>query len=147
MVAGTTLFALLPRHSVFMGGALWHCVKHFNSETLANAIETALGVRQTGLLVEGSPGQGNWAQVPWAAIFEPGITTSATRGFYPVYLFDIGGGSVHLSLNQGTTTVRQEFGRLTQQVLADRAALMRKRVQDYLPQLPELTIDLGTGQT
>jgi 5-methylcytosine-specific restriction enzyme A len=115
--------------------------------TLADAIETALGDRRAGLLVEGSPGQGNWARVPWAAIFEPSVTTGATRGFYPVYLFDIAGGRVYLSLNQGTTTVRQEFRRLTQQVLLDRAALMRKRVQDYLPQLPEASIDLGQGQT
>ncbi|THF58852.1 MrcB family domain-containing protein [Ollibium composti] len=114
---------------------------------LAVAIETTLGARRTGLLVEGSPGQGNWARVPWVAIFEPSITTSATRGFYPVYLFDIAGEQVHLSLNQGTTTVRQEFGRLTQQVLLDRAALMRKRTSDYLSQLPELNINLGKGQT
>jgi hypothetical protein len=33
------------------------------------------------LRVVGAPGQGNWADVPWIAIFNPEVTTSATRGY------------------------------------------------------------------
>jgi 5-methylcytosine-specific restriction protein A len=110
---------------------------------LVEDIKGALGAVGEGLIIEGSAGQGNWARVPWAAIFEPSVTDTATKGYYPVYLFDIANGRVHLSINQGTTSVRNEFGRLTRNVLADRAALMRKRVQDYLDRLPSSDISLG----
>jgi 5-methylcytosine-specific restriction protein A len=62
-----------------------------------------------GLLVEGSPGQGNWAAVPWISVFDPVITTSATSGYYVVYLFHATKPIVHLSLNQGATKVREDF--------------------------------------
>jgi 5-methylcytosine-specific restriction protein A len=51
---------------------------------------------------------------------------------------------VHLSLNQGTTAVREEFGGRTRQVLKDRAELMRKRVSDFGASLPVSQIDLGS---
>jgi 5-methylcytosine-specific restriction protein A len=95
-------------------------------------------------LVQGSPGQGNWAAIPWISIFDPAITTSATRGYYVVYLFHAEQPIVYLSLNQGTTAVREEFGAKARDVLADRAELMRKRVADFQSTLPEITIDLGS---
>ena len=51
---------------------------------------------------------------------------------------------VHLSLNQGTTAVREEFGARTREILSDRADLMRKRVQDFTSALPAKAIDLGS---
>ena len=38
-------------------------------------------------LVNGSVGQGNWAEIPWICVFDRQITTSAQRGYYIVYLF------------------------------------------------------------
>ena len=78
------------------------------------------------------------------AILDPAITTSATRGYYVVYLFHASVPVVHLSLNQGTTAVREEFGARTREILSDRANLMRKRVQDFAGALPATTIDLGS---
>ena len=52
-------------------------------------------------VVTGSPGQGNWASVPWIGIFNKLITTSATKGVYIVYLFTSDCESVYLTLNQG----------------------------------------------
>ncbi len=75
-----------------------------------------------GWNVKGSIGNGNWAETPWLAIFDPQVTTSAQRGYYVVYLFDQDGRHVYLSLNQATTEVQQEFKKLHLQVLADRAA-------------------------
>jgi hypothetical protein len=69
-------------------------------------VQDALGELGAGLLVEGSAGAGNWAAVPWISIFDPAITTSATDGYYVVYLFHVNKPVVHLSLNQGTTAVR-----------------------------------------
>jgi len=97
------------------------------------------------LIVQGSPGQGQWAAVPWISIFDPAITTSATRGYYVVYLFRPEQRIVYLSLNQGTTAVREEFGAKARDVLADRAELMRKRVSDYQSNLQTITIDLGSS--
>ena len=75
----------------------------------AEAVEQALGELQAGFLVEGSAGKGPWAAVLWISVFDPAITTSATDGYYVVYLFHVNQPIVHLSLNQGTTKVREEF--------------------------------------
>ena len=121
-----------------------HPLAQFIRHDAAQAVEAGLGELGAGLVVEGSPGQGNWASVPWISIFDPAITTSATRGYYVVYLFHASVPVVHLSLNQGTTAVREEFGARTREILSDRANLMRKRVQDFAGALPATTIDLGS---
>jgi 5-methylcytosine-specific restriction protein A len=51
---------------------------------------------------------------------------------------------VHLSLNQGTTSVREEFGARAREILKDRAHLMRKRVAEYEAPLPVTSIELGS---
>ncbi len=121
-----------------------HPLAEFIRSEAADAVSGALGEVGTGLVVQGSPGQGNWAAVPWIAVFDPAITTSATRGYYVVYLFHAEQPLVHLSLNQGTTAVRQEFASQTRAVLADRAELMRKRVSEYTQSLPVTKIELGS---
>jgi 5-methylcytosine-specific restriction protein A len=97
------------------------------------------------LLVEGSAGAGDWAAVPWISVFDPAITTSATQGYYVVYLFHVSEPVVHLSLNQGTTAVREEFGARAREILQDRADLMRKRVAEFAADLPIKTIELGSS--
>lgn len=51
---------------------------------------------------------------------------------------------MHLSLNQGTTSVREEFGTRAREILRDRADLMRKRVAEFAGALPLSQIDLGS---
>lgn len=113
----------------------------------AGAVEVAkaLGESTPGLSVEGSPGRGNWAAVPWISIFDLAVTQGATTGYYLVYLFHATKPLVHLSLNQGTTAVRQEFGRRTREILADRADLIRWRVPEFVASLPVTQIDLGSA--
>src|SRR5215510_1600417 len=65
----------------------------------ADDVRDALGDLSRGLATKGSAGAGNWADVPWLAVFDPLVTTSATRGYYVVYLFSADGREVHLSLN------------------------------------------------
>ncbi len=60
--------------------------------------------------VQGSTGQGNFAQVPWVAVFDREITTSAQRGYYIVYLFNSAGRGLYLSLNQGWTDYKDTYG-------------------------------------
>jgi 5-methylcytosine-specific restriction protein A len=122
-----------------------HPLAAFIRKDARQAVEAGLGGLGAGLIVEGSPGQGNWATVPWISIFDPAVTTSATRGFYVVYLFHASEAVVHLSLNQGTTTVREEFGARAREILKDRADLMRKRVQEFSASIPIISIELGSA--
>ncbi|MCJ7733195.1 MAG: DUF3578 domain-containing protein, partial [Anaerolineales bacterium] len=43
-----------------------------------------------------SAGQGRWSDAPWIAAFNPIITTTARKGFYPVFLFTYSMDSVFL---------------------------------------------------
>jgi 5-methylcytosine-specific restriction protein A len=121
-----------------------HALARFLRSSVEDDVIAALGDQAAGLIVQGSPGQGNWAAVPWIAIFDPAITNSATRGFYAVYLFHADKPAVTLSLNQGTTATRQEFGSRTREILRDRAQFMRKRLSDFQPLATVTHVDLGS---
>lgn len=73
-----------------------HPLAQFLRGEAETTVLAALGELGAGLVVEGSPGQGNWAAVPWISVFDPAITTSATRGYYVVYLFHTSEPVVHL---------------------------------------------------
>ncbi|WP_416144925.1 MrcB family domain-containing protein [Planococcus koreensis] len=60
-------------------------------------------------LVTGSYGVGNPTETPWIAIFDRTITKSAQHGFYIVILFRKDMEGAYLSLNQGTTHLRNKF--------------------------------------
>jgi hypothetical protein len=59
---------------------------------------------------EGSTGAGNITAAPWIALFDRRLTTSATTGFYVVYLFSTDLSAVTLSLAFGTTQFEEQFG-------------------------------------
>lgn len=59
--------------------------------------------------LHGSPGEGNWTDVPWIAVFDKDITLSAQRGYYIVYLFCEDMSGVYLSLNQGWTDYKNKY--------------------------------------
>ena len=88
--------------------------------------------------VDGSPGKGNWADVPWIAILDRFVTETAQQGYYLVYLANENCSGVYLSLNQGVTTVRQQYGVSTKKALATRA-------NDFLARLGTLTKGLKCG--
>lgn len=111
---------------------------------LTQSVRLAARPHVEGLVAKGSAGAGNWAAVPWVALFEPSVTTTATSGYYVVYLLSPDGTTLHLSLNQGTTAVREEFGSRGDQVLRERASFMRRRLPDFVNQLRDLEIDLGS---
>ena len=122
-----------------------HSLAAFIRGEAAQSVTEGLGAEAIGLKVEGSPGAGNWAAVPWISVFDPVVTSSATQGYYVVYLFHVSEPVVHLSLNQGTTQVREEFGARAREILQDRADLMRKRVADFSNALPVTKIELGSS--
>jgi len=84
--------------------------------------------------IEGSSGAGRWAALPWIAIFDILITTSAQSGYYPVFLFKDDMSGFYLSLNQGVTQVEIEhkYKKTVKQVLELRA-------QDYKAQIGKLS--------
>lgn len=105
-----------------------HPVGNFVRGELAETVRRVVDDR---LLVKGSVGNGNWAETPWVAVFDPRVTTSAQRGVYVVYLFDSDGQHLYLSLNQATTEVRKEAGRHYTDVLESRAELAREVLEPY----------------
>ncbi len=60
-------------------------------------------------MVHSSCGQGNWAEIPWLAIFHKDISTSAQKGYDIVYLFRADGSGVYVTLNQGYTYLKKLF--------------------------------------
>lgn len=81
------------------------------------------------MIVEASPGKGQWADAPWIAIFDPLVTDTAQRGYYPVYLFTRTLDAVYFSLNQGMTELKNELGtKNAQELLHSRAKFMRMRI-------------------
>lgn len=94
--------------------------------------------------VEGSPGKGNWAEVPWIAILDRLVTETAQQGYYLVYLVKEDASGVYLSLNQGVTTVRQQYGTSAKRALEMRAKDFEARLGDLAKGLICGPIDLGT---
>nr|WP_246408258.1 DUF3578 domain-containing protein [Microvirga lupini] len=123
-----------------------HPMAFFVRRDLKQAVQDSLSKEGKGLIVEGSAGAGNWATVPWVSIFDPVVTKGATTGYYVVYLFSASKPVVHLSLNQGTTAVRAEFGGATREVLQDRAGLMRRRLPEFSAKISAKPIYLGSSR-
>ncbi|AWP29481.1 DUF3578 domain-containing protein [Paenibacillus sp. Cedars] len=61
--------------------------------------------------IQGSVGQGNWANVPWIAVMDKRLTDTTQHGEYIVYLFSEDMKSVYLTLNQGVTVPKDELGK------------------------------------
>ena len=59
--------------------------------------------------IHSSCGQGNWAEIPWLAVFYKDLSISAQKGYYIVYLFRADGSGVYVSLNQGYTNFTKLF--------------------------------------
>lgn len=109
-------------------------------------LRRALAPMDGPFLVKGSPGRGTkWAAVPWLAVFDPAITTSATRGYYLVYLFPAHREAVHLSLAQGTVAALREHGPRALDHLRQSGARLRERLSDFAERLPVTELRLGTA--
>lgn len=121
------------KESAFAGNA----VAEFIRKEVPFAIEQAIGKNER-YIVEGSPGQGVWAGVPWAAIFDRFVTDSAQDGYYLVYLIKEDLTGIYLSLNQGVTSIRAQYGSGAKEAL-------RVRASDFLARLGRVTDGLLIG--
>ena len=61
--------------------------------------------------VEGSTGRGNITAAPWIATFDRSITSSATHGYYLVYLYSVDLQRLYLALAFGTTQFEEYFSK------------------------------------
>lgn len=122
-----------------------HPLAKFIRDDARDALQSSEPIARSGLICKGSAGNGNFAAVPWLALFDPLITTTARDGYYLVFLYSASG-YLYLSLNQGTTAVRQEFRAETRKVLVDRAEFIRARLHDFSELLPVRGIELGSFQ-
>jgi len=104
-------------------------------------------------LVKASAGQGqNWAEIPWIGIFDKEITKSAQYGYYIVYLFDREMNGVFLSLNQGWTQYKMQYGTKKGRIKIKQTAEQSQRLLrtsfvefSYLPIELHANNDLGKG--
>jgi 5-methylcytosine-specific restriction protein A len=106
-------------------------VVEFVKNDVPNIIRDTIGSSER-YKVHGSAGKGNWANSPWVAIFDVLVTDTAQDGFYLVYLVKEDFNGVYISLNQGITTVRAQYG-----VSAKKA--LRARSSDFVAKLGKLT--------
>jgi len=97
--------------------------------------------------INGSVGQGNWATIPWIAIFDRSITTSATKGVYIVYLLAKDTNTLYLTFNQGCTEISATHSK------QETIEIMRANAKSIVDKIdsrnfqPDEGINLGDGLT
>lgn len=122
-----------------------HPTANFLRNDLKEEIAAIVKDFDNNYLIKASVGAGNWANIPWLAILNPKITTAIQDGIYPVYLFSTDGLGFYLSLNQGTTTPKEELGKVKADI---RAELIKKYILEKFPELEdwgEQRIDLNAN--
>ena len=112
-------------------------VAEFIRGDVPEAIEAVIGGNHR-YIVQGSAGQGNWARVPWAAVFDRFVTETAQDGYYVVYLVKEDFTGIYLSLNQGVTTIKEQYG-------ADAKKALSVRASDYLARIGSVGDSLICG--
>lgn len=94
--------------------------------------------------ITGSVGKGKWATVPWISFFDREITTTATQGYYLVYLFKSDMSGFYLSLNQGYTYYKEQYGaRLGREKAKAAASILRNQI-NVSPKFNLRSIDLAS---
>ncbi|MEX2607928.1 MAG: DUF3578 domain-containing protein [Kiritimatiellia bacterium] len=109
-----------------------HKLADFFRGELPQIVTKSLNKESSDYIIKGSPGQGNWADVPWLAILNPVITNSTTHGVYPVFLFRSDASGVYLTLGQGTTEPIREYGR---NKAWKKLSFRAKKIRDVVPEL------------
>lgn len=119
-----------------------HPIAKFLRGDFRNAVASATGDGGR-LIFKGSAGQGTWAKGPWVGIFDPLVTTTPQKGYYPVYLFREDMQGVYLSLNQGMTEMKKLYRSDAKTALHARAMNYRAMLGTQMALFPDLVIDLA----
>ncbi|MFC4891997.1 MrcB family domain-containing protein [Pseudofrancisella aestuarii] len=126
----------------FKGNALADFIRNEIPVQVAESMEL-----EARYQVEGSPGKGNWAAVPWVAVLDKFITDTVQDGYYVVYLVKEDFSGLYLSLNQGVTTVKKQYGSAAKDALEIRAKDFLARLGDVQGNYRKGRIDLACSQT
>jgi 5-methylcytosine-specific restriction protein A len=123
--------------------------EQYTGHPLANLIRQEIPQRlfktigdEKRYLIKGSAGAGNWTTIPWIAIFDILITTTAQSGYYPVFLFREDMSGLYLSLNQGVTEIKEKYKKDAKQVLKIKAEDYRAQLGNIPANFSELVINL-----
>ncbi len=116
----------------------------FIRQEMPEAIRAVIGSNER-YLIEGSAGKGRWANVPWAAVFDRFVTDTAQDGYYIVYLVKEDFTGLYHSLNQGVTTIKQQYGVDAKKALATRARDYQARLGARIDGLIYGPIDLAVS--
>ena len=95
-------YKLARNHEQFAGYKLADYIRNDIPEFF-NQISSS---RYPNIKWDASAGIGRWVTSPWIAAFHKEITSSAQRGYYPVYLFSSDLKNIYLSFNFGVTDLR-----------------------------------------
>jgi 5-methylcytosine-specific restriction protein A len=128
----------------FRGNEIAEFLRRRIPEEIHSIISTGIPNAEIEYAVEGSAGKGQWNHCPWVAIFDPIVTDSAERGYYPVYLFREDMKGVYFSLNQGVTDVREQYKSKRKAALRARAADYRSRLGNTAKAFQDIEIDLAS---
>lgn len=82
--------------------------QYITNQAKQEIVQTAK-VSEQSYKIQSSAGKGQWAIIPWIAIFDKDITTTAEYGYYIVYLFSADMKKIYLSLNQGWTYFKEQY--------------------------------------
>lgn len=117
-------------------------VANFIRNDIPEYISKIIGSNER-FIIEGSPGKGNWAGVPWVAVLDRFITETVQDGYYVVYLVKEDFSGIYLSLNQGVTTVQKQYGSDAKEALEIRAKNYAARIGKIPKGITPGSIDLA----
>jgi diguanylate cyclase (GGDEF)-like protein/PAS domain S-box-containing protein len=100
--------------------SIGNAVAEFVRREVPIAVARVIG-QNDRYIVHGSPGHGNWARIPWVAVYDRSIAETAQDDFYIVYLVQEDYSGVYLSLNQDVPIIRRVYGSEAKGMLAARA--------------------------
>lgn len=127
-------YELLKNHE--MGNHVRNVIK--------NLIAEEAELDENRFFIVGSVGQGQWAEIPWISIYIRDITTTATKGYYIVYLFKADMSGVYISLNQGWTYFKNKYGtKLGREKIKSTADIIRRELNTAPVNMTATEITLG----
>ncbi|MBN2220339.1 MAG: DUF3578 domain-containing protein [Kosmotogaceae bacterium] len=100
---------------------------HFIRSDVSGIVQAMVDSEYPGKFkVSASPGQGQWAEIPWIGIFDKDITESPRHGYFVMYIFTADMSAVYLSLNQGWLFFKDTFGAEAKEKIATAAEAYRR---------------------
>lgn len=117
------------------------------TKVIPGLIAKSLGIDVQKFLVKGSGGKSQPAEVPWISIFMRDITKTATKGLYLVFLIKADLSGMYLSLNQGFTYFKDNYGAKEGKVKIKNAASEMRKVLNTIPKDSLKDIDLECSNT